>query len=71
MIHLGVQGRLGQRLLQIVEQPLASKAVFETAPASNWSSSASGMRAALRRAIENLLQVHYGRPHTEILPVQK
>src|SRR3954452_6669516 len=59
MIHLGVQRPLGQRLL-------ASKAVFGSAPPSSWSRSASGMRGVLRRAIGNLLGIHYGRPHTEI-----
>ena len=44
----------------------ASKAVFGSAPASSWSRSASGMRGVLRRAIGNLLGIHYGRPHTKI-----
>src|SRR3954451_14260539 len=47
-------------------RPLASKAVFGSAPPSSWSRSASGMRGVLRRAIGNLLGIHYGRPHTEI-----
>src|SRR3954464_15059125 len=47
-------------------RPLASKAVFGSAPPSSWSRSASGMRGVLRRAIGNLLGIHYGRPHTKI-----
>lgn len=68
MIYLGVQGSLGQGPLQIFEQPLASKAVLGSAPASDWSRSASGMRD-FASFFENLLQIHYGRPHTEILTI--
>ena len=33
MVHLGVQNPLGQGLLQVVEQPVGSKAILGSAPA--------------------------------------
>ena len=60
MVHLGVQHPLGQRLLQLVRATRPeSNTVFGSAPASNWSSTASGIRGALRRAMRGLLPSHH------------
>ena len=67
MIHLRVQGALGQRLLQRIEQPPCSNAALAAPPASSWSRIAFGIAGSLRRGIFGLLLTHYARPHTEFL----
>ena len=51
--------------LRSSSSPSASNAVFGSAPASSWSSNASGMWGALRRAMGNSLPSHHDRPHTK------
>src|SRR4051794_30984193 len=47
-------------------RPLGSNAVLGSAPASNWSSTASGITGCLRRAMGHLLCSHHAQAPHEI-----
>src|SRR5437762_4003606 len=69
MVHLGVQHRSAKAFFKSSSRPSGSKAVLASAPASNWSRRASGIRGSLRRGMGGLLCSHHAQPRTKFLTV--
>ncbi len=65
MPSTGWQGRQPRENSKATFREYSAANDIGSAPANNWSSSASGIRGDLRRAIVILLGIHYGRPNTK------
>ena len=54
VIHLGIQGALGERLLQVIEKAIRVKGRLGIGPSQGWSRMASGIRGCLRLGMREL-----------------
>jgi hypothetical protein len=67
VVHLGIQGALGERLLQVIEKAIRVKGRLGIGPSQGWSRMASGIRGCLRLGMWELRKPLRGETDLDLL----